>query len=599
MAQDSPKKNSTAKWIVIHIPELIASVALVFAITLTVINVFTRYCLHFTIKGSDEYVCIAFAWMVFPGTAAAYRRHMHYGVDLLVNAFPHKVRCIVDVVVQLIITVIMAICTYLTWILIQHDGHPHFLPCAGQRDAGGLCPDDDLRRCVSGAGRPLPARETQGRGADGMNINIWLPLLCIVALAMFNVPIWLALLGGALPYFLILQPTLPVQIAVQRVVAVTETSSYLAIPFFITAGAIMNYAGISSRLLDLADGLVGHLTGGLGHVNILLSVLMGGVSGSAAADASMEAKILVPEMLKRGYDEEFSAAITIASSLITPIIPPGMGLIVFSFATQISVGRMFAAGYVPGLLCMVFMMIYVYIVSKKHGYKGSRDKMASPRELLHLLRQAFWAMLIPFGILLGLRGGMFTATEAGAICAWYSLFIGVVIYKEIKWSHIWTILKESVLGTATVMILICAAGALSYFMTYERVPQALAETMLSMNLTKVSFILMTNVILLIIGMFMEGGPAQIILGPLLMPIAIQLGIDPIQFGIMFVFNLGIGNMSPPFGIVLYQVSGLMGLKFTKVAKACMPFIVIMLLVLAIIAFCPKLILFLPNLLYGA
>lgn len=208
-------------------------------------------------------------------------------------------------------------------------------------------------------------------------------------------------------------------------------------------------------------------------------------------------------------------------------------------------------------------------------------------------------MLIPFGILLGLRGGMFTATEAGAICAWYSLFIGVVIYKEIKWSHIWTILKESVLGTATVMILICAAGALSYFMTYERVPQALAETMLSMNLTKVSFILMTNVILLIIGMFMEGGPAQIILGPLLMPIAIQLGIDPIQFGIMFVFNLGIGNMSPPFGIVLYQVSGLMGLKFTKVAKACMPFIAIMLLVLAIIAFCPKLILFLPNLLYGA
>lgn len=158
-----------------------------------------------------------------------------------------------------------------------------------------------------------------------MNINIWLPLLCIVALAMFNVPIWLALLGGALPYFLILQPTLPVQIAVQRVVAVTETSSYLAIPFFITAGAIMNYAGISSRLLDLADGLVGHLTGGLGHVNILLSVLMGGVSGSAAADASMEAKILVPEMLKRGYDEEFSAAITIASSLITPHHPAGHG----------------------------------------------------------------------------------------------------------------------------------------------------------------------------------------------------------------------------------------------------------------------------------
>ncbi len=431
-----------------------------------------------------------------------------------------------------------------------------------------------------------------------MNWNIWLPVLCIVVMALLNVPIWLSILGGVLPYFLFLQPMLPIQIAVQRVVAVTESSSYLAIPFFVTAGAIMNYAGISSRLLDLADGLVGHLTGGLGHVNVLLSVLMGGISGSAAADAAMESKILVPEMTKRGYDREFSAAVTIASSLITPIIPPGMGLIVFAFATQISVGRMFAAGYVPGLLCMVFMMIYVYFVSKKHHYKGTRDKMASLRELGRLLLRAFWALLIPFGILLGLRGGMFTATEAGAICAWYALLIGVFVYKEIRWKHVWPILKESVLGTATVMILICAAGALSYFLTYERVPQALSSAMLGMNLSRIGFLLMVNVLLLVIGMFMEGGAPQVILGPLLMPIALELGIDPIQFGIMFVFNLGIGNMSPPFGIVLYQVTGLLGLKFTRVAKACLPFIGIMLLVLMIIVFCPDLILFIPNLIYG-
>ena len=183
---------------------------------------------------------------------------------------------------------------------------------------------------------------------EAINWNIWLPIVCIVFLAINNIPIWLAILGGSLPYFIFLQPMLPIQIAVQRVIAVTEGTSYLAIPFFITAGAIMNYAGISSRLLDLADGLVGHLTGGLGHVNVLLSVMMGGISGSAAADAAMEAKILVPEMKKRGYDENFCAAVTIASSLITPIIPPGMGLIIFAFATQISVGRMFAAGYVPG-----------------------------------------------------------------------------------------------------------------------------------------------------------------------------------------------------------------------------------------------------------
>lgn len=431
-----------------------------------------------------------------------------------------------------------------------------------------------------------------------MNINIWVPIICIVFLAVMNIPLWISIVGGSLTYFLFLEQSLPIQVAVQRIVAVTESSSYLAIPFFVTAGAIMNYAGISKRLLDLADGLVGHMVGGLGHVNVLLSVLMGGISGSAAADAAMEAKILVPEMKKRGYEEHFCAAVTVASSLITPIIPPGMGLIIFAFSTQISVGRMFAAGYLPGLLCMIFMMMYVYYVSKKNGYKGSREKMASLKELGILCLKAIWALVIPFGILFGLRGGAITATEAGAICAAYSLLVGIFVYKEIKWKHAWIIIEESVLGTATVMILICCCNTLSYFLTYERIPQMFAEAMLSMDLNKYTFLLIVNVLLIIIGMFMEGGPAMMILGPLLMPIALKLGIDPIQFGIMFVFNLGIGNMTPPFGVVLYQVSSLMGLKFTKVAKETIPFIGIMLLVLAIIVLCPKLILFLPNLLYG-
>lgn len=431
-----------------------------------------------------------------------------------------------------------------------------------------------------------------------MNINIWVPIICIVFLAVMNIPLWISIVGGSLTYFLFLEQSLPIQVAVQRIVAVTESSSYLAIPFFVTAGAIMNYAGISKRLLDLADGLVGHMVGGLGHVNVLLSVLMGGISGSAAADAAMEAKILVPEMKKRGYEEHFCAAVTVASSLITPIIPPGMGLIIFAFSTQISVGRMFAAGYLPGLLCMIFMMMYVYYVSKKNGYKGSREKMASLKELGSLCLKAIWALVIPFGILFGLRGGAITATEAGAICAAYSLLVGIFVYKEIKWKHAWIIIEESVLGTATVMILICCCNTLSYFLTYERIPQMFAEAMLSMDLNKYTFLLIVNVLLILIGMFMEGGPAMMILGPLLMPIALKLGIDPIQFGIMFVFNLGIGNMTPPFGVVLYQVSSLMGLKFTKVAKETIPFIGIMLLVLAIIVLCPKLILFLPNLLYG-
>lgn len=431
-----------------------------------------------------------------------------------------------------------------------------------------------------------------------MNMQILIPVLCIIVLAMMDVPIWITLIGGVLPYFLFLEPSLPSRIIMQRVLATGESASYLAIPFFVLAGSIMNYAGMSSRLLDLADGLVGHLPGGLGHMNVVLSVLMGGISGSSAADAAMECKILVPEMIKHGYDEDFSAAVTLSSSMLTPIIPPGIGLIMFAFVTETSVGRMLAGGYIPGLLGMALMMVYVGVVSKKRGYKGTRERMASLKELGRLALDGIWALVMPFGIILALRLGVFTATEAGAMCAWYALIIGVFVHKEIKVKHLWPIIKESVLGTATVMILICSANALSYFLTYEQVPQKLASSIMSMNLNKYTFLLMVNVLLLVIGMLMDGGAPIVILGPLLMPIAKSLGIDPVHFGLVFVFNTGIGNMTPPFGVVLYQVAGLLQIKMQSLIKASLPFIGILILVLLLITFIPQLVLIIPNLIYG-
>ena len=431
-----------------------------------------------------------------------------------------------------------------------------------------------------------------------MNINIVVPIICILILAMLDVPIWITLIGGVLPYFLLLEAGLPAKIIVQRILAPGESASYLAIPFFVLAGSIMNYSGMSKRLLDLADGLVGHLSGGLAHVNVLLSVLMGGVSGSSAADAAMESKILVPEMTKHGYDKDFSAAVTLASSMLTPIIPPGIGLIMFAFVTEISVGRMLAAGYIPGLLGMAFMMVYVHFVSKKRGYKGNRTKIATGKELGKLALDAIWALVMPFGIIMALRFGVFSATEAGAICAFYSLFVGIIAYREIKWKHIWPILKESVYGTAVVMILICSANSLSYWLTYEQIPQKLASTIMSMNLNRYSFLLMVNILLLIIGMLMDGSAPIVILGPLLMPIAKSLGIDPIHFGLVFVFNTGIGNMTPPFGVVLYQVAGLLQIDLPKLIKASLPFIGILVMVLFLITFIPQLVLIIPNLIYG-
>lgn len=430
-----------------------------------------------------------------------------------------------------------------------------------------------------------------------MNLNIFLPLLCVVILAFAGIPIWLAMVCGLIPYFGMLQP-IPAQIIIQRIVNTVESQSYLAIPLFITSGVIMNYAGISSRLLDLADALVGHLPGGLGHCNVLLSVLMGGVSGSAAADAAMESKILVPEMEKRGYSKEFSGAVTIASSLITPIIPPGMGLVMYAMATNTSVGQIFCAGYSAGLLAMILQMVYVYIVSKKRGYKGNRSQMARAKEIGRLAWRAFPALLLPFGLIMMLRMGVATATEVGAVCCVYAFVVGAFIYKEIKITHLWNILIESLTGNAVVMVLVCAAAPLSYFFTYEGIPQALTNAIISSGMSKWSFLLLVNIILLVIGMFMEGGAPLIILAPLLAPIAAQYGYPLVTFGLMMDFNLGIGNMTPPFGIVLYQVRGVINAKFGELVKECIPFIIIMLIVLAVITYIPDFSMWLPRLVYG-
>jgi tripartite ATP-independent transporter DctM subunit len=430
------------------------------------------------------------------------------------------------------------------------------------------------------------------------DLNILIPISVMIVLALMNIPIWLAIIGGCLPYFLFLETMLPSKVIVQRIIAMTENSSYLAIPFFISAGSIMNHSGISRRLMDLADALVGHLTGGLAQVNCVLSALMGGISGSSAADAAMECKILVPEMTRRGYDIEFSAAVTVASSMVTPIIPPGMGLIIFAFVTSTSVGRLLAAGYIPGFLLTAFYMLYVSFISKKRGYIGSRAKAATIKEILHQAWKSIWAIIMPFGIILGLRFGLFTATEAGAVCAVYALFVGIFIYREFKLANVWPTIEESILGTATVMILICVANAMSYYMTYEQIPQTLINAILSMNLNKYTFLIFVNGLLLIIGMLMDGSAPLIILAPLLTPIAVKLGVNPVHFGLIFVFNICLGNMTPPFGIVLYQVAGLLQVPLTKLGRQLLPFILIMMLVLFLSTFIPQIVLVIPNMIYG-
>ena len=267
------------------------------------------------------------------------------------------------------------------------------------------------------------------------------PIIIVMILYFSSIPIAFALLAATLAYFTFGDVGTPPDLILQKFITASSSFPLLAVPFFIMAGEIMNFSGISSSLMKMADVLTGHMKGGLAQVNIVLSTMMGGISGSANADAAMQSKILVPEMEKRGYGKAFSTAITAASSSIAPVIPPGINLIIYALIARVSVAKMFIGGYVPGLLMCIALMVTVFLIAKKRGYNPSRERIATPREMLSQLKESIWALLMPFGIILGIRFGVFTPTEAGAIAVLFCTFVGVVIYKKLSWKHFPIILK--------------------------------------------------------------------------------------------------------------------------------------------------------------
>ena len=425
----------------------------------------------------------------------------------------------------------------------------------------------------------------------------FIPCIILAICFALGVPVAFSLILACIPYF-VMDPYISINVIIQRMVANAESTSLMAVPLFIVAGSIMNYSGITNRLMNLADALVGHLTGGLGHVNVVLSTMMGGISGSGAADASMESKLLVPEMEKRGYSRAFSAAVTAASACITPIIPPGVGMVVFAFVCEVSLGKLFCAGYLPGLMMCVSMMIVVGIISKKRGYKPSREKRASAKEVWKLTKDAAWALFLPFGLIMGLRIGMFTATEGGAMMALYSLLVGKFVYKELKFEQTPQIMCEAVVSMSSVMLILCAANVFSYYLSWERIPQAMSELLISISGNKFVFLLMVNVLMLILGMFLDGMACMIILAPLLAPVATALGINMIHFGITMCLNCALGAITPPFGTYIFLVAGTVKLKADKLVKELVPFIAVCLLVLGLVTYIPWISMIVPKLVYG-
>ena len=414
-------------------------------------------------------------------------------------------------------------------------------------------------------------------------------------LLLIGMPVALALGIPSIIYF-IFDKSLPNFAAIQRMVAGANTYPLLAVPFFIFAGNLMNTGGVTKRIFDFCNKLVGHIKGGLGHVNILASIIFAGMSGAAIADAGGLGTIEINAMRKKGYDDRLTIGITAASSTIGPIIPPSLPVIVYAVVASCSVGRLFAAGIIPGLIMGLALMIMVYFLADK--YNTPVEKKVSFKKIVSSFLEAFWSLLTPAIILGGIFFGIFTPTEAAAIASVYAIILGFFIYKDIGLKQLWHAIEISAITTVQVMIIVVSATLYAWILAREQVPQVVAHYILSLTHNYYLILFFINIVLLIVGMFMETIASINILVPVLIPVIAVLGIDPIQFGVIMILNLMIGLLTPPFGTVLFVLSGVADVSVEKIAKDTSIFLIPLFVVLMLITLFPQLTLFLPNLIFG-
>lgn len=373
--------------------------------------------------------------------------------------------------------------------------------------------------------------------------------------------------------------------------------SLMAVPFFITMGCLMGSGGISEKLIALANACVGWMRGGLAMVNVVASFFFGGISGSAAADTASLGSMLIPMMVNEGYDDDFSVAITVTSSVEGLLVPPSHNMVIYATtAGGLSVGALFMAGYLPAGVLAISLMVGSYIIAVKRNYpKGAKFSL---KGLVKQLLTSFWALAAILIVVVGVVGGLFTATESAAIAVLYSLFVSVFIYKGLDWKGVWKQLEACVDTLSIVLILIATSAVFGNCLTLLHVPDMAAKAIMNVSSNPIVIALLLNVILLILGMIMDMAPIILIATPILLPIATQIGIDPIQFGIMMVLNCGIGLLTPPVGAVLFIGSAVGKTPMEKVVKATLPFYLCMLITLLLITFIPDISLLLPKLLNG-
>lgn len=426
-----------------------------------------------------------------------------------------------------------------------------------------------------------------------------LMMLVFVVLLIINAPIAFVIGCAGIVWFLS-NGSMPINIAVQRVVAQTQSISFLAVPFFILAGNLMNRTGITPRLMKFSQVVTRKMVGGTCQVSVLLSTLMGGVSGSAVADATMEARILGPDMTRRGYPRGYSSAVLCLTSLITATIPPSLGLILYGFVGNVSIGRLFIAGLIPGILMCLALMGTVWWTSKRYQYDVPDPATPAPtgKEVLQSGRECFFALVFPVLLIVLIRMGLCTSTEAGAVAVAYALLCGTLIYHELTWEGFVQALKDSVVDTGGIILIISMSGIFSYALTVEQVPSVLGGMLLGITENPQLMMILVVLFLTLTGMFVDSNVNILLFTPLVLPVMQSMGVDPVHFGIIMMTIVTMGCMTPPVGTACYSVCDIMGCSIGDYVKHSLPFFGAVIGLVILMIFIPDVILFLPNLIYG-
>ncbi len=413
-----------------------------------------------------------------------------------------------------------------------------------------------------------------------------------LVLMLINVPIAFALLGGAMIAMLVsgvgLMP------AAQSMIASVDSFALLAIPFFIAAGDLMNRGGITARLIELSNAMVGHIRGSLAQTGVVASMFFGGVSGSAVADTAAVGSAIIPPMVKAGYNRAFAAALIGTSGTLGMLMPTSIALIIFALTANVSIARLLLAGLIPGILTGVALCIYCYIYALRKGHRANGQ--FSWRRLARAASGAVIPAITPAIIVSGIVGGVFTPTEAGAVAVVYAALIGMFVYKELTYRDLLQSIIETCIISGLVLFLIFTSFAFSWVITAERVPEAFAATLLGSTESQIVLFILMNLFLLAIGTFLDPTPTVLITVPIFLPVAMQYGIDPIHFGVIFTINMAIAQISPPAGAVLFTTCGIANVSMAQVTPPLIPFMGVLLIMLIVFMLTPSVVLFLPNLL---